>query len=288
MKIQQLNDCLAEVNQALSDFLPEQDDPMREVMAYSLANGGKRVRPFLTLAFCELCGGKRETALPFAAAVEYVHTYSLIHDDLPCMDDDDMRRGQPSSHIRFGEANALLGGDALLTRAFGILVSAELPPSLLVRAVDALSLYAGTEGMIGGQVLDLAGEGQKQTVSDLKKTDAGKTAALIKCACVLGCIAADASWEQIEAAENFADNLGIAFQIQDDILDVTSDSATLGKPVGSDVKNEKSTYVSLLGLDGARKEEQRYTENALRSLDIFGQEADVLRRFASGLSNRLS
>ncbi len=288
MILKQPSDCLEEVNRALMEYLPDETDPMREVMAYSLRNGGKRIRPFLTLAFCELCGGSREVALPFACAVEYIHTYSLIHDDLPCMDDDDMRRGQPASHIRFGEANALLGGDALLTRAFGVLTSADLPPSLVVRAVDALSQYAGTAGMIGGQVLDLAGEGSNQTIEALKRTDIGKTAALIKCACVLGCIAADAPWEQIDAAENFAEYLGIAFQIQDDILDVTSDDKVLGKPVGSDKKNGKSTYVSLLGLEGARKEEQIYTDRAVHALDIFGEDATVLRQFVRELSHRLS
>lgn len=279
------------IREALTDFLPEDEGAsgvMRQVMNYSLSVGGKRVRPALTLAFCELCGGDAEKALPFAAAVEYIHTYSLIHDDLPCMDDDDMRRGQPSSHIRFGEANALLGGDALLTRAFGILAAADLPPALIERAVDALSLYAGADGMIGGQVLDLAGEGKTLSADELKQIDILKTGALMKCACVLGCIAADAPWEQIAAAENFADALGIAFQIQDDILDVTSDSATLGKPVGSDEKNQKNTYVSRLGLARAREEEARYTAMAIEALDIFGEAADSLRAFAKGLSGRLS
>ena len=191
------------INRALAAYLPESDGAenfMNDVMAYSLQNGGKRIRPMLTMEFCALCGKDAASALPFACAVEYVHTYSLIHDDLPCMDNDDMRRGKPASHIRFGEANALLGGDGLLTMAFGILAAAELPPALIVRAVDALADAAGVCGMIGGQYLDLAGETEARTADDLRATDALKTGALIRCACVLGCIAADADYEQIEAA----------------------------------------------------------------------------------------
>ena len=245
MKSKLIETYLPLVQDALGEYLPETDGEeafMNDVMAYSLRNGGKRIRPVLTLEFCRLCGKAPESALAFACAVEYIHTYSLIHDDLPCMDNDDMRRGQPSSHIRFGEANALLGGDALLTRAFGILAAADLPPALIVRAVDALADAAGVCGMIGGQYLDLDGEGKPLTADQLQTIDRLKTGALIRCACVLGCIAADADYEQIDAAERFAENLGMAFQITDDILDVTADAQTLGKPVGSDVKNNKNIY----------------------------------------------
>lgn len=290
MKSAMIDKYINKINDAIKDLLPQIENNcefMNEVMYYSLKNGGKRIRPILVLEFCRLCGGNTEKAMPFAVAIEYIHTYSLIHDDLPCMDNDDMRRGMPSSHVKFGEANALLGGDGLLTRAFGILASADLPPARIVRAVDALSEYAGADGMIGGQYLDLKGENSQLDVNDLRLIDSLKTSALIKCACVLGCIAADAEWEQIDAAEIFAENLGIAFQITDDILDVTSSEQVLGKPVGSDEKNSKNTYVSLLGLENAEKEAIAYTEKAIAALSVFGNAADDLRVFAKDLVNRV-
>ncbi|MBQ6163423.1 MAG: polyprenyl synthetase family protein [Clostridia bacterium] len=280
---------LSLIDVSLSVFLPGDEDgdlPVGEMMAYSLKNGGKRIRPVLTLEFCRLCGGSPEKALPFACALEYIHTYSLIHDDLPCMDNDDFRRGQPSSHKKFGEANALLAGDALLTRAFGILAEAELPPYFIVRAVDALADAAGAFGMIGGQYLDLAGENKSLSVDDLRRIDELKTGALIKCACLLGCIAADADIDSIDAAEAYAENLGVAFQIVDDILDVTADEDYLGKPVGSDEKNGKNTYVTLLGLEGAAAQAEKYTADALNALDFFGDRASDLKQFTRSLLER--
>ena len=280
---------LSLIDVSLAEYLPEDENgdlAVGEMMAYSLKNGGKRIRPVLTLEFCRLCGTSPDKAIPFACALEYIHTYSLIHDDLPCMDNDDMRRGQPSSHKKFGEANALLAGDALLTRAFGILACAELPPAFIVRAVDALADAAGAQGMIGGQYLDLEGEKKVLTVEDLRRIDELKTGALIKCACLLGCIAADAEIDQIDAAEAYAENLGVAFQIVDDILDVTADAATLGKPVGSDEKNGKNTYVSLLGLDGAAAEAEKYTNLALEALEVFGDRAGELKAFTRALLER--
>lgn len=277
------------IQQALAEFLPVCDgenDEVNRMMWYSLENGGKRIRPVLTLEFCRVCGGDPERALPFACAVEYLHTYSLIHDDLPCMDNADMRRGKPSSHVRYGEANALLAGDGLLTRAFGILATAELPPARIVRAVDVLADCAGTAGMIGGQYLDLAGEERTLTARELFELDALKTGALIRCACVLGCIAADADWQLIEAAERYADELGIAFQITDDILDVTADSEQLGKSAGTDEKNGKSTYVSLLGIEGARAAVRDYTQRSVDALSIFGEEGEALSSFARRLAER--
>ncbi len=263
---------------------------LREMMLYSLESGGKRVRPRLCLMFCAAAGGDPANALHFAAAVEYVHTYSLIHDDLPCMDNDDFRRGKPSSHVRFGEANALLAGDALLTHAFYLAAEAavrgEVRAEDAVRAVSELSDLAGANGMVGGQVIDLAAEGGDVPGDTLFTMDRLKTGALIRCACLLGCIAADAEIEQIDAAETYADNLGVAFQIVDDILDVTADSATLGKPVGSDEKNGKNTYVSLLGLDGAGREAEDYTNKALAALDVFGERAEDLKRFTAALLER--
>ncbi|MBQ6019196.1 MAG: polyprenyl synthetase family protein [Clostridia bacterium] len=280
---------LSLIEVSLEEYLPEDDEgdlPVGEMMAYSLKNGGKRIRPVLTLEFCRICGGSPEKALPFACALEFIHTYSLVHDDLPCMDNDDYRRGQPSSHKKYGEANALLAGDALLTRAFSILAAAELPPSFIVRAADALADAAGANGMIGGQYLDLDGENKTLSIEDLRRIDALKTGALIKCACLLGCIAADADIDRIDAAEAYAENLGVAFQIVDDILDVTADAETLGKPVGSDEKNGKNTYVSLLGLEGAAAEAEKYTKQALAALDVFGERAAELKAFTRRLLER--
>lgn len=291
MKSELVEKYSAMINDALKNNLPvceSEYDYVNEIMYYSLKNGGKRIRPVLCLEFCRLCGGTVEKSLPFAASIEYIHTYSLIHDDLPCMDNDEMRRGMPSSHIKFGEANALLAGDGLLTQAFGIITAAELPPARIVRAVNALSFYAGNAGMIGGQYLDLEGENKKLTLKDLILIDTLKTGALIKCACVLGCIAVDAEPDLIEAAENFADNLGMAFQIIDDILDVTSTEEVLGKPVGSDEKNSKNTYVSILGLENAKKEAESYTKKAIESLNVFGSEANELKNFARSLLDRVS
>ncbi|HQA05060.1 MAG TPA: polyprenyl synthetase family protein [Clostridiales bacterium] len=249
-----------------------------DAAAYSLSSGGKRVRPVLTLEFCKLCGGDKKDALHFAAAVEFIHTYSLIHDDLPCMDDDDVRRGQPSCHVKFGEAVALLAGDALLTLAFETLADAPLKCEQIVKAVKALSSLAGVEGMIGGQSIDIDSENKKLTVEQLEKMDLMKTGALIKAACVLGCIAADASEEEIQSAGTFAESLGLAFQIIDDILD--------GDEQGEDEKLNKATYVSVLGMEGARALAEEHTRNALSALAPFGERAQFLREFAITLLER--
>ncbi len=253
------------------------EEKMRQAMLYSVENGGKRIRPVLTLEFCRLCGGDIETAIPLACAIEFIHTYSLIHDDLPCMDNDDMRRGKPASHIQFGEANALLAGDSLLTMAFETLASADkLNCHAIVKAVSVLARAAGCAGMIGGQVLDLDNEDKSITVYDLRQVDNLKTGELIRAACVLGCIAANANEQYVKAASSFAAHLGLAFQIVDDILDVTSNEETLGKPIGSDIENSKSTYVSLLGLEKAQQIANALTETAILSLSPFGKDADFL------------
>lgn len=270
----------------LPSFVPcaeKEKADMREMLFYSLESGGKRVRPVLCLSFCELSGGRAEDALHFAAAVEFVHTYSLIHDDLPCMDNDDYRRGKLSSHKKFGEANALLVGDALLTHAFSLLSQAALQNKVsaqaTVGAVDVLSRCAGVNGMIGGQYVDLAIEGTKCTADDLFLMDHYKTAALIKAACQLGCIAAQADEEIIEKAGIFADYLGLAFQIVDDLLDDVDENA-------SDKLNEKSTYPGLLGVEQARTLAQEYTQKAIDALAVFGEDAEFLRTFALQLVNR--
>lgn len=261
-------------------------DIVSEAMRYSLSGGGKRIRPVLALEFCRICGGDVQKALPFAAAVEMMHTYSLVHDDLPCMDDDDLRRGKPACHIRYGYANALLAGDGLLTLAFETLTKAALPPERIARACAVLAREAGHLGMIGGQTMDLENEGKAVTLDTLRTTDALKTVCLIRAACVLGCIAAGADDEQIHAAEAYAEGVGLAFQIVDDILDVTSDTATLGKPVGSDAEQNKNTYVTLCGLETARKDAQNYTADAVAALDCFGASGEALRTLAQSLCSR--
>lgn len=274
------------VNEALVRCIPADNGIVCDAMNYSLLLGGKRIRPLLVLEFCRLCAGNFMKAVPFACAIEMIHTYSLIHDDLPCMDDDDMRRGKPSCHIRFGEEYALLAGDALLTLAFETLMTADLPAEKKNEACLELSRAAGYQGMVGGQMLDLINENEQINIDILKKTDSLKTGALIKAACLLGCIAAGASAEQRAAAAGYAENIGLAFQIVDDILDVTSDTSVLGKPVGSDEHNNKSTYVSLLGLEESQKIAALLTENAVSSLAVFGGDAQFLTDLAYSLAAR--
>ena len=267
-----MNEYLKIVNEAIIESLPSGDDGQREVvraMKYSLANGGKRLRPILVLEFCKMCGGDYREAIPLACAIEYVHTYSLIHDDLPCMDDDDMRRGEPSCHVVFGQATALLAGDALLTHAFDLISNSDLSDDKKVKAVSLLSQNAGVGGMIGGQVLDLKFENQDPSLTDILTIHKLKTGALISAACILGCIAAGASDKQIQAASRYAYYLGIAFQIKDDLLDVEGDEEELGKPVGSDAKNDKTTYVTLVGEKKAERDVRKLTQSALGQLDIF-------------------
>lgn len=260
---------------------------MLEAMRYSVENGGKRIRPMLTLEFCRMCGGSVEAALPLACAIEFIHTYSLIHDDLPCMDDDGMRRGKPSSHIKFGEANALLAGDSLLTFAFQSAGEAEdIPADAVAKAVSLLARASGCAGMIAGQVQDLENENKTVAADDLRSVDILKTGELIRCACQLGCIAAGADDKKLEAARVYAENLGIAFQIVDDILDVTSDEATLGKPVGSDAENCKNTYVSLLGLEEAKRIAAELTRKAIDALGVFGDESEFLVSLSKKLLSR--
>lgn len=286
---------LAMINKAAEDCLDKSVfggresyglDVMLDAMGYSLENGGKRIRPILTLEFCRICGGDVRKAIPYAIAVEMIHTYSLIHDDLPCMDNDDMRRGKPSNHKVFGEADALLAGDGLLTLAFEILLSAADDPAKLVRAGAELAKAAGCSGMIAGQVMDLANEEKIASLEEIRATDKRKTGELIRIAALLGCICAGASDEQIKAAENYCAGIGLAFQIVDDILDVTGDESVLGKPIGSDGENGKSTYVSLLGLEKSSEYAVELTENAKKSLEVFGNEAEFLKELADKLSIR--
>lgn len=257
-----------------------------DAMTYSVKNGGKRIRPFLALEFAKACGGDIDAALDFGCAIEMIHTYSLIHDDLPCMDNDDMRRGKPSCHIAFGEDNALLAGDALLTYAFKLITLAtNLPAENVINAVRYLSEFAN--GMIDGQVLDLQFEKTKPTIDEVLVMYKLKTGCLLIASCQLGCLSS-AKWsEEINsAAHEYAVNLGLAFQIMDDILDITSDVATLGKPVGSDEKNDKSTIVKFYGLEKAREMVDEYTQKAINSLSEIDGDTSVLKEFALYMANR--
>ncbi len=231
--------------------LPE--DEIRRAMRYSLSAGGKRIRPILTLEFCRAISGDETAALNFALAVEMVHTYSLIHDDLPCMDDDDLRRGKPTNHKVFGEAAAVLAGDGLLTAAFECIATGTNEPYAAMSAVLELAKAAGEDGMIAGQILDLQGEGKALTLSQLYRTHEKKTGCLIAAACKLGVIAAQGSVSELETAWQYARELGIAFQIRDDLLDVIGDEHTLGKHIGSDAESEKCTFVTLNGIDRCRE-----------------------------------
>lgn len=276
------------VNTELMKYIPEANDGQRDVtkaMRYSLSNGGKRLRPIFVLEFCRMCGGDVNKALPYACAIEYIHTYSLIHDDLPCMDNDDMRRGKPSCHKMYGEATALLAGDALLTHAFEVCSASELSDSQNLRAVSLLSQNAGVGGMIGGQVIDLKYEQSDPSVSDILTVHRLKTGALISAACILGCIAADADDEKIALASRYAYMIGTAFQIRDDLLDIMGDEEKLGKPVGSDADNDKTTYVTLVGADRAQQDVKTLTDKAVEILDSFGDN-DFMKTLSEYLVNR--
>lgn len=250
-------------------------DRLIEAMRYSLMAGGKRLRPLLVLEFCRVCGGDPDKALPFACAVEMIHTYSLIHDDLPCMDDDDYRRGRLSCHKVYGEDVALIAADALQSLAFETAAKADLPADSITAAVRSLAALCGVHGMVGGQMIDISMNGKSTSVEDILKMYSLKTSALLKTACEMGCLAAGKP-EYLAAADEYADNLGLAFQIRDDILDVIGEQSLIGKAVGSDDKNQKSTIVALCGLEKASQMVLEYSEKACQALSCFGKEADDL------------
>ena len=260
---ERIDDCL--------EFMLEDDDvPHRtllQAMSYSLNAGGKRLRPALVLEFCRLCGGDEERALPAALSVELLHTYSLIHDDLPCMDNDDLRRGKPTNHKVFGECTATLAGDALQALAFQMVLDAPLSDGRTLRCARLLARAAGPEGICGGQQMDLEWEGRALSEEELLQIHLHKTAALIRAACLMGVAAAGGTPEQEEAVAAFADHLGLAFQIRDDILDVTSTEEELGKPIGSDAANEKTTYVTLYGPDRCEELVLEHTRAARQALE---------------------
>ena len=245
----------------------EPQQTLFSAMRYSLLAGGKRLRPIFVFDFCRMCGGDWKAAAAFAAAVEMIHTYSLIHDDLPCMDNDDYRRGMLTNHKVYGEAVAVLAGDGLLTAAFSYLAKAPFSPQTRIRAVEVLSECAGELGMVGGQVLDMQSEQRQCTEQEVLDIQSRKTGVLIRAACVLGVLAGEGSEAQIKAAEAFAEHLGLAFQIRDDMLDVIGNAEELGKAVGVD--GTKNTFVQLYGLETCDKLVRTHTKQALASLAAF-------------------
>ena len=263
------------------------DENLLQAMEYSLMAGGKRLRPILLMAAADAAGGTGEKFVTVADALEMIHTYSLIHDDLPAMDNDDYRRGKLTNHKVFGEATAILAGDALLTLAFEVVLRQEnVPPEILLAVLREISFAAGATGMVGGQAIDLRSEGVRIDFATLKLMHRGKTGALFRAAIRSGALLAQASEEKLESLTRYAENFGLAFQITDDILDVVGDEKILGKPIGSDEKNSKSTYVSLTSLDEARGFAQAAVDEALDALKIFGTEADFLRELIKYLLAR--
>lgn len=278
------------IENKLNELLPESGERYSSAvnaMRYSLLSGGKRIRPILLLEFYSLFGGRAEGALNFAAAIEMIHTYSLIHDDLPCMDNDDMRRGKPSCHKAFGYDTALLAGDALLTHAFFAAANAaDIPPERVSRAISVLAQKAGIYGMVGGQVMDLDFEKNGANGEELTAMYIKKTSCLLEAAAMCGAVLAGADEETVKKAEEYAENLGLAFQITDDILDCTADEKTLGKPIGSDKKNGKTTFVTLLGLDGAKQKAALLTKKAEDILNGFSGDTSYLKELTEYLLNR--
>lgn len=259
----------------IDDSVKEQQEVI-EAMIHSVSAGGKRIRPVLTLEFCKMCGGKADDALPAAVAIEMIHTFSLIHDDLPCMDNDDYRRGKPSCHKAFGESTALLAGDALENLAYNVIAESALNDKIKVKLISKLTSCVGVTGMIGGQIMDIKFEKCESSMDSLLKMYYYKTGALLTAACSMGCICAGANEQQILEAEEFAKNLGLAFQVQDDILDVTSSYEELGKLTGSDSKAGKNTYVSLAGVEQSQKDVEKFTEAAIHNLCQFNNNDFVL------------
>lgn len=260
--------------------------PFYEMLRYPLEAKGKYARPALTLMTNELLGGSDETALPAACALECVHAYSLVHDDLPSMDNDDMRRGRATTHVRFGEGNAILVGDALLTRAFSLATEGTPSNDIAVQIVRELALAAGAQGMVGGQYLDLANEGKEIEFETLKTIHAHKTGALIRCACRMGATLANANEAALAALTAYGEHIGLAFQIQDDILDVVSTSETLGKSTGKDAASNKATYVKFFGVEGAREKAAAALSSAIEALAPFGDDARYLADFARYIVER--
>ena len=280
---------IAVINEALDNLLPTeniQPSQLHSAMRYSIFAGGKRVRPILFMAACEALGEDWQPLMPFACALEMIHTYSLIHDDLPCMDNDDLRRGRPTCHKVYSESTALLAGDALLTQAFNVLAELKAQPLRIVKVIGLLGTSAGSLGMVGGQVLDLESE-NKHILPELMKTiHSKKTGALFNVSVVSAAILSGADNEKLHALHCYAENIGVAFQIVDDILDVVGDEKLIGKPVGSDERNQKATYPALFGLEKSRELAEEAITNALEAISIFNKKAEALQSIAKFILSR--
>lgn len=260
---------------------------LADSMEYSLTAGGKRLRPILLMAAADAVGAKGTDFVQAACGIEMIHTYSLIHDDLPAMDNDDYRRGKLTNHKVYGEAMAILAGDALLTQAFEVILRQKnAAPEILLQVINEMSIAAGPNGMVGGQVIDMLSEGKRISMEELRKMHMGKTGALFRAAIRSGAILAGATEEQLSALTTYADRFGLAFQITDDILDVVGDEAVIGKPVGSDERNNKSTYVTLTSLEEARRLATDTVKEAVEALAIFGDKAKFLRELVEMLLER--
>lgn len=259
---------------------------LAEAMRYSLLAGGKRIRPLLVLEFCRIAGGNVEKALPVACAVEMLHTYSLIHDDLPCMDNDELRRGKPTNHMVYGECTATLAGDALQAEAFGTILRCDLPPIVKASCAEILAGAVGLDGMCGGQFLDMSWEGRTLTEQELTEINIRKTGALLVAACQMGVAAAGGSELMLAAAGHYGSSIGLAFQIRDDMLDVLSTAEELGKPIGSDLEENKNTYMVLMGMEGCEKTIAKLTDFAKNVLDEAFEDTAFLKELADALSTR--
>jgi geranylgeranyl diphosphate synthase type II len=290
-----LKECLARVDRALDAYLPAEDTlpvTLHKAMRYSVFAGGKRIRPVLMIAACEAVGGNAERVLPAACAMEMIHTYSLIHDDLPAMDDDDFRRGRPTNHRVFGEAAAILAGDALLTEAFILLsdaqINARVPAEIRCRVLHTIARCAGSQGMVGGQVVDMESEGKAVDLPTLQYIHTRKTGALILAAIQTGALLGGADEASLAALSRYGEAAGLAFQIADDILDVVGDQTVIGKDVGSDQERGKATYVALLGLEEARVRARELRDLGVAALAPLGAPAEPLRRIAHYIVDRSS
>lgn len=281
---------IIEVNKSLEKFIEEKDNPQATIykaMNYSLHAGGKRIRPVILISVAELLGASRENVMPFACAIEMIHTYSLIHDDLPCMDNDDLRRGKPTNHKVYGDALAVLAGDALLNKAFEVILkNSQVSPNMTLAALSEIADASGTEGMIGGQVIDIESENKQIDAVTLMTLHLHKTAALIMASAKVGALLGGGSREDLINFEEFARYLGIAFQIKDDILDVCGEVEKLGKKTGVDDEKNKSTFVRIYGLEQSEKLLSDYTQKAIDSLSSYGEKSEFLSELAKFLLNR--
>ena len=278
------------IDEALAGYFTVRDGALNaglaEAMRYSLLAGGKRIRPLLVLEFCRIAGGDVEKALPVACAIEMLHTYSLIHDDLPCMDNDELRRGKPTNHMVYGECTATLAGDALQAEAFGTILRCGLTPAVKASCAEILAGAVGLDGMCGGQFLDMSWEGRALTEQELSEINSRKTGALLVAACQMGVAAAGGSELMLAAAGHYGSAIGMAFQIRDDMLDVLSTAEELGKPIGSDLEENKNTYMVLMGREGCEKTIAKLTDFAKNVLDEAFEDTAFLKELADALSIR--